>query len=70
MVDIMTVRDLNKEQLDELKQTYTTQLIETDEEVIGYEGLTNTTDIPDEVIFNHYNGIIFSEDDFFCSCGK
>lgn len=66
----MTVRDLNREQLNELKETYTTQLAETDQEVIGYEGLANATDILDDVIFNHYEGIIFSEDDFFCSCGK
>lgn len=70
MVDNMTVRDLNREQLNELKETYATQLAETDQEVIGYEGLSNATEIPDEVIFNHYEGITFSEDDFFCSCGK
>lgn len=61
----MTVIDLNREQLDELKQAYATQLAETDQEVIGYEGLTSATEIPDEVIFRHYEGIIFSEDDFF-----
>lgn len=70
MVDDMTVNDLNREQLNELKETYVAQLAETDQEVIGYEGLASTTEIPDEVIFNHYEGIIFSEDDFFCSCGK
>lgn len=64
----MLVRDLNREQLNELKQIYAAQLAETEQEVIGYDGLSNATEIPDEVIFNHYEGIIFSEDDFFCSC--
>lgn len=49
----MTVRDLNREQLNELKETYAVQLAETDQEVIGYEGLASATEIPDEVIFNH-----------------
>lgn len=60
----MMVRDLNREQLNELKETYATLLAETDQEVIGYEGLVSATGIPDDVIFNHYEGIIFSEDDF------
>lgn len=72
---MMTVRDLNREQLNELKQSYAIQLAETDEECIGeecigYEGLERATDIPDEVIFRHYEGIIFSEDDFFSGCGR
>ena len=66
----MTVYDLNREQLNELKEIYATQLAETDQEVIGYEGLASATEIPDELIFNHYKGIIFSDDDFFCSCGN
>lgn len=70
----MTVRDLNKEQLNELKQAYATQLKDCgeDEEVLGisYRELAEATEIPDEVIFNHYDGIIFTEDDFFCSYGN
>lgn len=66
----MTVRDLNREQLDELKEAYAAQLEETGQEVIVYEGLVSALEISDEVIFSHYEGITFSEDDFFCSCGK
>jgi hypothetical protein len=66
----MTVRELNREQLDELKQTYACQLRDCgeDEEVIGisYKELTDATLIPDDVIFYHYDGIEFVEDDFFC----
>lgn len=70
----MTVRDLNREQLNELKETYATQLAECgeDKEVLGisYQALADVTEIPDEVIFNHYEGMTFTEDDFFCSVGK
>lgn len=66
----MTVRELNREQLDELKQTYACQLRDCgeDEEVIGisYEELIDATFIPDDVIFHHYDGITFVEEDFFC----
>ena len=31
-------------------------------------GFTDETDIPDEVIFNYYNEMVFTNDDFFCSC--
>ena len=65
----MTVRELSGDQLNELKQTYTAQLAETGEE-ISYGELVESTEIPDDVIFNHYDGILFTDDDFFCSCGK
>jgi len=70
----MIVRDLNREQLNELKYAYAVQLTDCgeDKEVLGisYEELADSTEIPDEVIFNHYDGVAFTEDDFFCSCGK
>lgn len=70
----MMVEDLNRKQLNELKQTYVIQLADCgeDEEVLGisYEELADSTEIPDEVIFNHYDGVIFTEDDFFCGCRK
>ena len=63
----MTVRDLRREQLDELKRTYACELAETDGEVLSYGELLDATEIPDEIIFNHYDGIFFTDDDFFCS---
>lgn len=60
----MTVKELNREQLNELKQAYAFQLKEDCD--MSYEELVNTTTIPDDVIFEHYDGIIFTEDDFFC----
>ena len=65
----MTVRELSRDQLNELKQAYAARLAETGEE-ISYGELVETTEIPDDVIFNHYDGILFTDDDFFCSCGK
>lgn len=65
----MTVRELSRDQLNELKQTYAAQLAETGEE-ISYGKLVESTEIPDDVIFNHYDGILFTDDDFFCSYGK
>ena len=65
----MTVRELSGDQLNELKQTYAAQLAETGEE-INYGELVEAIEIPDDVIFNHYDGILFTDDDFFCSCGK
>ena len=65
----MTVWDLNREQINELKQTYACQLRDCgeDKEVMGisYAELVDASLIPDEVIFNHYNGMTFVEDDFF-----
>ena len=65
----MTVRELSRDQLNELKQAYAARLAETGEE-ISYGELVEATEIPDDVIFNHYDGILFTDDDFFCSCGK
>ena len=65
-----TVYDLNRDQLDELKQTYACQLAETDGDVLSYGELADASNIPDDVIFEHYNGVSFTDDDFFCSCGN
>ena len=65
----MTVRELSRDQLNELKQAYAARLAETGEE-INYGELVEAIEIPDDVIFNHYDGILFTDDDFFCSCGK
>lgn len=63
----MTVYELSREQLDELKQAYAIQLVEIDGDVIGYGRLADAAEIPDDVIFQHYAGIMCSPDDFFCS---
>lgn len=73
----MTVRDLNRDQLKELKGNY---LVELDnegqlEEVTGLDAiywgtLANIDEVvPDNVVFEHYDGITFGVDDFFCTAG-
>lgn len=69
---MLLVRDLSREQLNELKETYACQLQDCgeDKEVLGisYQELADATKIPDDVIFEHYDGIVFTDDDFWCSC--
>ena len=59
----MTVRELNRDQLNELKEAYAIQLKQYGD--ISYEELINAHDTPDDVIFEYYDGTIFTEDDFF-----
>jgi hypothetical protein len=73
----MEVTELNREQLTELKCNYYTELVNegTFAEVIGrnydepsYEDLAEVNKIiPDKFIFEHYEGMNFSNDDFFCT---
>lgn len=75
----MTVQDLTRDQFTELKCFYYSELVNEGifGEIIGrdydepsYYDLAFVDDIvSDEFIFKHYEGMIFSEDDFFCSCG-
>lgn len=60
-----TVYDLNEEELNELRETYYYQLFECDEDVL--EDCDCASDIPNEVIYNHYDGIYFVDDDFWCN---
>ena len=57
----MTVYDLNDEQMDELKMSYFYS-DDVDEEIIG--DIEFWWDIPDDVIYDHYGGICFVEEDF------
>lgn len=59
-----TVRDLSRDEINELKEAYATQL---KNDGISYGELAESHEIPDDIIFNHYEGVIFTEDDFFCN---
>lgn len=61
----MNVRELNRQQLDELKAHYICEVMKHP----SYEDFANASNIADEEIYNHYEGICFVDDDFFCSCG-
>lgn len=54
----MDVRELTRDQLEELKETY---LWETENDYVF------VSEIPDSVIFEYYGGICFVNDDFFSS---
>ena len=60
----MTVKELSREQLNELKSAFFWQ-----EETMHLvpENVWHEEDIPDETIFEYYTGTEFVEDDFFCS---
>jgi len=64
----MEVRELNKEQLEELKTTYYFQLLVDDAE--AFNNINDPLDIADEVIFDYYGSIVFVEEDFFCSLNQ
>lgn len=73
----MTVKELNRDQLHELKLTYYSELVNegTFAEVMGvninapsYEMIASIDEyVSDEFIYAHYDGYSFTEEDFFCS---
>ena len=58
----MVVQDLSRQQLNELKESYAQQL---KQDGISWGELSEAHEIPDEIIFEHYNGVTFTPDDFF-----
>lgn len=73
----MDVTELSRDQLVELKQNYLcslddsgdySEVFDTHYIEISYSDLLNADDIvPDDVVFDNYCGVIFCDDDFFCS---
>ena len=61
----MDVSELNPEQLEELRESYFQQLLETDSDVL--EGIDSSEQIPMNNIIAHYEGVYFVEEDFSCS---
>ena len=67
MVKLVKLCDsASREQLNELKETY---MFETVCSGPSYSDLAEACNIPDELIFEHYDGYDFVNDDFFCSVG-
>ena len=59
-----TVYDLTPEEMEELKESYFWQ----DETQDILEDAFNSPDeIPDSIIQEHYSGVMFANDDFFCN---
>lgn len=63
---MMDVRELSRDQLDELKQNY---VFESGKN-LSYEELADSINIPDEVIFEYYAGVDFVMGDFWCTAGQ
>lgn len=58
------VQDLSRDELNELKSSFFYQ----DETQDINEGTFSTPEeIPDEIIFEHYDGVYFVKEDFFCN---
>ena len=67
----MTVRELNRDQLIELKQAYLTQKLDEQGEGISYGELAEADElVSDAEIFEEYAGTDFVPDDFTCSAGQ
>lgn len=67
----MTVYDLNRDQLVELKQRYLTEEFSARGEEPSYADLADADNIiSDEEIYTEYNGTDFSMDDFFSTAGQ
>lgn len=64
-VNKMTVRELNKDQMNELKCRYYSE--KTDEDLSYSEMLDIDKIVSDEEVFNEYADTYFSEDDFACN---
>ena len=58
------VQDLTKEQLQELKDSYFWQ--EETQDILG-DDITSPDEIPDDVIFQYYEDVVFVDDDFICT---
>ena len=64
----MTVNELTRDQLVELKGNYFTELHNGN---VSYGELAIIDDlVSDETIFEEYGGYVFSNDDFFCTAGQ
>ena len=62
----MTVKELNRDQLIELKTTYYMNKHEN----VSWGELANIDElVSDEEVYNGYDYITFTEDDFLCRCG-
>lgn len=61
VITMLTVYDLSRDQLSALKYSFFWQ---DETQDILPENITDPEQIPDDIIFEHYNGVCFVEDDF------
>lgn len=66
----MDVTELNRNQLNELKMKLADdRAYEKGESISLGELIASHDKITDKEVYAHYAGIVFTEDDFFCSAG-
>jgi hypothetical protein len=67
---IMSVKELNRDQLIELKQDYLVEWTNETGELLSWEDIASADDeIPDGWIYDYYANHTFSNDDFWCTAG-
>lgn len=67
----MTVRELKRDQITELKQRMVyDEIYEAEGRDASYGELAEAETVPDEKVFEKYEGTEFSSDDFFCTARK
>lgn len=67
----MTVRELSDDQLVELKQRMVDdEIYEVEGRSASYGELAAAESIPDDRVFEQYDGVDFSNDDFLCTSGR
>ena len=62
----MSVKELNREQLTELKQNYYCNVLENNASYGELADIDNL--VSDNEIYEYYNGTMFVEEDFFSTC--
>ncbi len=63
----MSVQELSRDQLICLKQAYLTEMLDAQGESPSWGELAEADDIiSDESVFDEYDGVDFTPDDFFC----
>lgn len=60
-----TVNELSQNELEELKSNYYYELMDECPEAL--KGIDYPYQMANETVFNHYSGIRFTADDFFCN---
>ena len=58
------VQDLSRDELNELKSSF---FYQDETQDINESTFSTPEEIPDEIIFEHYDGVYFVKEDFFCN---
>ena len=62
-----SVRELNEEELNQLKEDYICKQAEENGERVSYQDLLDSHEIDNEVIYREYADYDFCDEDFWCN---